>query len=1463
MFQPMCSRRWASFAAVMVVICLGFVLSSCGDGTNTDVTGASVDVTSDMSVGDISTLVDVPVVTDVASKPDTGAKADAQADVQADVQVDVGGLDCPGGAHCPCKANDDCDSALCIDTPAGKQCAKFCIDSCPDGFKCSVVSGGGGDSLTICVPKYGVICNPCTASTQCAALGVKDPACVDQGAKGAFCGLGCDDTADCPTGYTCSDSVSVEGGKSKQCLREKDAKTGLPMDCTCGESAKTKKLQTDCYIEVKGEDGKVTATCPGLRKCSKSGLTKCIAPPAQAEVCDGKDNDCDGDTDETTCDDDNSCTMDLCDPSKTTEQKQGCSHVVADQPCNADDSACTANDKCIQGVCTPGGVKNCDDKNPCTADSCDPKKGCIQKIDDSAPCDDENPCTLGDVCKAGKCTNGKQKDCVSNESCVEANCSLVTGKCSYKNKLDGLPCDDDTACTVGDSCTGGNCQGKVKSCDDKNPCTDDSCDAKTGCAYKNNAAPCDDNDACTTSDLCKEAACLGKKLDPAFACKDGNPCTNDVCDKKLGCTNPPNAKDCDDGNACSKGDKCKAGKCSAGTNVCECETIADCKGKEDGNLCNGTLVCDKSAQPFTCKVNPKTVISCPGGSGGACLKNTCNPAKGTCSLIPQKEGQPCDADGSVCTQGDKCASGNCLQGKAVNCDDKNVCTSDSCNPKTGCAHVANTSKCEDGQGCTVGDACKGKLCIGGKPKVCDDKDPCTTDFCDKGTGVCGVKPIAGCGGFCAKDVDCDDKNSCTKTACAQGKCLVSWLSDKCDDGSKCTADDACGEGKCAGKKLTCDDGKPCTVDSCNPSVGCVHAAKSGPCDDGNACTADDACKAGKCEAGKEKTCSDDNDCTKDACDPNTGKCGSTAIVGCGGNCKENKDCDDNNPCTDEACYDNDGGKVGQCKVTLNSKPCDDKNPCTAVDVCIKGKCGAGFGVQVSTLAGGGVGGHQDAQGGFALFNAPGQLVVESIGSLLIADAANHRIRRVSAAGAVSTIAGNGKPGHKDGYGALVQLHTPSGVTVDLKGNIVVADTGNHRIRRITSTGTVLTLAGSGVKGSADGPWDKAQFSSPMGVAVVGADVFVADTGNHRIRRIDSNGVVTTVAGSVPGFVNGFGKQVRFNSPAALAAGPQGQLFVADRDNHRVRRMSVGGLVTALSGGAPGFADGDAVKARFNGPSALSVDAAGRVWVADTGNHRVRRVMPDGSVTTFVGGVKGFADGDGATAKFNGLAGIAASPSGTLYLSDANNHRIRAARDQANNCKIGSSCWADGFVNPLNTCESCQGGKSATNWTTALVGSGCTDGKMCTTGDICSKDGKCTSGKVSCDDGDKCTTDSCNATGICEHKAVAGCGGWCTFSTDCDDNNPCTDEVCIDHKCSFSFNDSPCSTGAGCTLGDKCVFGKCVTGEEVGVETIAGSGYAGHADGEAALAKFGSLTDVAVDALGTIFVADASNHRIRR
>ncbi len=969
-----------------------------------------------------------------------------------------------------------------------------------------------------------------------------------------------------------------------------------------------------------------------------------------------------------------------------------------------------------------------------------------------------------------------------------------------------------------------------------------------------------DGDVCTSGDACKTGKCSGQAKDPKVDCNDNNPCTEDVCDKKQGCLNKVISTKCDDGNPCTKDDTCVCGKCTGGKNTCGCQKDKDCASQEDGNACNGTLFCDTAKAPFSCKIDPKSVIKCPTDQNSACLINRCDKTKGSCKLHPRNEGGNCDADGSVCTQGDKCKGGVCQAGALQQCDDKNPCTTDVCDKKAGCKQTANANACDDGNLCTVGSKCAAKLCQKGKAKDCNDKDACTTDFCDKGNGKCVNKPIVGCGGNCKSTSDCKDNNPCTNDSCLTGKCLFENNTLPCNDNNVCTVKDSCASGSCVGQKNPCGDNNQCTTDTCDPATGCKHSANTVPCNDGDQCTQGDQCNGGLCKSGKKKTCNDSDNCTTDSCNAQTGKCVFTPVIGCGGNCKKTADCQDNNVCTDNSCV---GGK---CKISNNVKACDDKNPCTAIDKCSNGKCGGGAGVDVKTVAGSSYG-YQDGSGTSARFKSPYDVVYEPKTAMIyIADTTNHRIRRMNQAGKVETVAGSGSSSHSDGVGTNARFNYPRGIAADKSGNIYVADTNNHRIRKVAANGLVTTIAGSGSSTWGDGQGTSARFDYPYGItATAGGTLYVAGRNSHRIRRVTPDGNVTTLAGSSPGYKDGVGAQARFYSPQDVEVSADGFVYVADYTNHRIRRVSPAGVVTTVAGTTQGFKDGPATLARLNSPKALAIDSAGNLFFAGLGNRRVRKIDPNGLVSTVAGsGQSGSKDGPGAIASFQQLMGLAVDPQGRIYVADASTHRIRRIVDTTGNCAVKGICYAAGSVNPGNPCQYCNAKASQTSWSVQGKGAPCIDGDLCSIKETCDAKGSCVGQPNACEDGNKCTKDACDkGTGGCSHAPIVGCGGFCNVSGDCNDGNTCTNDACVSHKCVFTNNSNSCASGAKCGGKGTCSLGQCVIFDFVEVSTAAGTGSSTFQDGPVKIAKFDYPAGTAIDNQGRVLIADSRTHRIRR
>jgi len=317
---------------------------------------------------------------------------------------------------------------------------------------------------------------------------------------------------------------------------------------------------------------------------------------------------------------------------------------------------------------------------------------------------------------------------------------------------------------------------------------------------------------------------------------------------------------------------------------------------------------------------------------------------------------------------------------------------------------------------------------------------------------------------------------------------------------------------------------------------------------------------------------------------------------------------------------------------------------------------------VSTLAGSGTAGFANGTGTAAQFNEQRGVAVDGSGNLYVADWRNHRVRKISPAGVVTTFAGSGTAGYANGTGTAAQFNEPYDIAIDSAGVLYVADADNNRIRKITPAGVVTTLAGSGSYGFANGTGTAAQFAYPEGIAVDSSgNVYVCDNDNERIRKITPAGVVTTLAGSgVAGFADGMGTAARFNNPEGITIDAAGNLYVADRENHRIRKITPAGVVTTLAGsGVAGFANGTGTAAQFNKPTGLAIDADGSIYVADSENNRIRKITSTGVVTTIAGsGIYGHVDGPGSVAEFTHPLNLAIDDSGIIYVSDSYESRIR-------------------------------------------------------------------------------------------------------------------------------------------------------------------------------------------------------------
>ena len=1238
------------------------------------------------------------------------------------------GIGCDADGN-PCTVGDGCGGGKCV--PGPNTC------SCNVDSDCAIQEDGNQCNGTLFCDKSGskAICrvNPAsvvncdkTKDTDCAAA-----RCSPLIGKCALIAgadnTPCSDGLTCTTGEVCLTGKCVGGVNVCGCLKDDD----------CAKFDDADK-------------------CNGVPVC---GGGKCVPGKPLA------------------CDDSNLCTDDSCDKAK------GCVNLANAVTCT-DGDPCTTTDVCADKKCTTSGKLTCDDGNGCTDDACVAKKGCVF-TPDASNCDDGNACTTGDQCIGKDCAKGQAITCDDNNPCTDDSCHAGSAQTIGKGCVfthNKKACDDGSKCTVSDVCDDGKCvSGQAKDCDDANGCSNDACDAKLGCVVTPNSNPCDDENACTTADTCKDKACVGG---PPPKCDDKNPCTVDSCDKAKGCQTADNKAPCDDGNPCTKDDVCGAGACKSGQNICGCQSNGDCAPKEDGDLCNGTLFCDKSKVPFNCKINTATIVTCSTDKNTECLTAVCDPKSGACPMKPAPNAKPCDADSSVCTVGDSCESGSCTKGAAQQCDDKNPCTDDSCNPVKGCVAVANTDSCSDSNACTTQDVCSSGVCRPGDTKNCDDGNGCTTDSCDPSKGCVQTNNTA----------KCDDGQKCTANdACAGGACK-SGAPVSCDDHLECTTD-SCdpNTGSCqhAGDDKVCDDENVCTDDRCDPGQGCLHAANQATCDDGDLCTSGDKCGVinakATCVAGAAIKCNDDNECTADKCDK--GKCVFTA--------------------------------------TSENDSCALAGGCGGGGVCLQGVCNAQptTGIVRSSPDGGGGLAHVApmAGGGFITVARPGT--------------SNHSvITRYGAGFERMWMLAQDMPDLAGPGGGIVGAHD----TVDAR--VIVIGAGKKDAAAGVWTPQLWNIDATGKK------TDHRTLACGTDVLSTGREgdnafVFLTTQGGGKLCKTNTLGNTLgkiDVRKSTKDTVTG-GRVRVVSSDAALVAATinVSGLSVTDMQLTRVALktnstvyavtlQTVNMAFKAIDAAADGTLDiYAAVREDENGTQSTWLVQAAQSNGAIKSSHQVKLasgtfliaalVNAKAGLLAMAGSVQDTSGGRQASIMRTGLDGklawarlyAAANGSALVAAMKLDKDRVIAVgsapiasgkRDLtviqhgldescigAIGCSVSSQCPDDGGCR-AGGCSS----KKVCFHAGYINGRRCDDGLACKAGTCASQ--QCSNGAaVSCNDFEGCTLDACNAGLGCEHTPLKD-------QTPCSDGDACTtNEACMAGACSGGDVQN-CGTGKGCTAG---------------------------------------------------------------
>lgn len=521
--------------------------------------------------------------------------------------------------------------------------------------------------------------------------------CVDQPLRGEFVchAFAEEDLKTCGSaGADCAPCAPTLCGDPLACAKGACTYTPVANDTKCSDGSGV------CY------NGTCCAGCIDAQG-------NCLAGTA-VDAC-GKSIAGDKHADCQTCVDGDVCTTDIC--------KEGtCAHGSSpDNTSCKDTNNCDGAETCQGGVCKePAGFVCPTDNNVCHAPTCDATMNCGQKLLTGNACPDANLCNGTETCQNGACTGlGTPKNCDDKNPCTLDDCDPKTGAC-INTPQGGASCDDGNLCNgIGICDAGGACVvNPSPSCDDGEICTTDSCDPTPvtgGCKHANNTVVCTDADPCTVGDKCGGGKCVGGAQ---AKCDDGNACTADSCKAGTGCQFAPlTDTPCNDGNDCSTGDHCEAGACKA----------------------TGGTIC--AVPSNSCKTS-----KCDGSTGGQCVVVDDDTAK-------------CRTD--LCHDFSQCSGGVCPVGTPVSCDDGNPCTTDGCEPATGCTHVADdAATCPDADLCTE-TACKRGKCVA-IDSQCEAFDDChIAGTCNPKSGFCDSPPAP-------SGTDCDSGNGKCDT---KGKCI--------------------------------------------------------------------------------------------------------------------------------------------------------------------------------------------------------------------------------------------------------------------------------------------------------------------------------------------------------------------------------------------------------------------------------------------------------------------------------------------------------------------------------------------------------------------------------------------------------------------------------------------------------------------------------------------------------------------
>ena len=862
--------------------------------------------------------------------PDDAATCDDGKVCSGDDHCDAG--ECVG--TCVCEVDSQCDGKLVLGPCERAVCLNYdCVatsDAAKDGQPCS--EG-----------------NPCIDDGVCnlgACVGAEPKDC--SGASDGPCKPGvCNPTnGQCVTdvaedGSNCSDLDACTEGD--QCIN--GACMGSPKDCS----------PFDGPCSTGGcQNGQCVPSIDSGQSCDPGNACVLDSTCTDVGACVGQ-----WDTENCPCSVDSDCVDELsCTQAFCAQDSGACGFPLVPNSCLIN-NVCyftgETNPATVCQRCDPAVNPNawtevaCDDGNPCTEDACDGAQGCVGTPDDALSCNDGDPCTDDDHCEAGACVG--ECECVVSSDCVGADLPIPPRFCeravctNFKCVVvpdatkDGQTCDDGDACVSGEVCGAGSCGGGVGVvCDaPANSCTSVACNPATGTCdetYADAGTGCNDGDACTLDDACDgEGGCSGQLKDcSAFADQcNGAECVNGACIPA-----PLDGIACDDLEDCTIDDVCSTGSCGGAWNGSD----EACGCNNDDSFCDDQKPCTIN----TCAPSGECITTVKAGrcliGGGCFLEGDTN---------PQNACQTCNAQSGTSWQG-------------IACDDGKACTDDACDPASGCTATNDDSNaCSDGDACSSDDHCAAGACVGTCECTGDGDCTDTAPACQRFACVtfsCVLLPDGSQDGQGCEDGNyCSVNDSCLAGSCvsggardcsesANGDCTVGVCDEpsdacvteikpnnsSCDDAVKCTDDDKCTNGICAGVAVDCSTfADECNLGQCNPATGqCASVPTPGDeCTDGDDCTLQDSCSpGGTCEGAWDDEncgCDGDDDCAGLTNTCNIGRCDVETHV-CMAEPQEGTPCNDSEACTvDDQC--NDAGVCAGSPYT-----CDDELGCTA-NVC--------------------------------------------------------------------------------------------------------------------------------------------------------------------------------------------------------------------------------------------------------------------------------------------------------------------------------------------------------------------------------------------------------------------------------------------------------------------------------------------------------------------------------------------------